>query len=209
MESHFRARGRRGPEPRGSAVIYSRSPASGWHNGPGGPQARDRAWPSTLAAGRDAATRWRQSSPSPPLPSPQDSPGTAHHSAPTGRTDLLLPRVQRPRPGGDPERAASGPLPPPDSIRPASSSATQITRRRAAQGSVDVGRQEEVFVKILLDTSFADDCFSQSLLQCPPQSQFSCLHPCGVEMEFTLWSKQLMALNRLQMSSPVTSFGPW
>ena len=37
MESHFRARGRRGPEPRGSAVIYSRSPASGWHNGPGGP----------------------------------------------------------------------------------------------------------------------------------------------------------------------------
>ena len=66
---------------------------------------------------------------------------------PPGRTHLLLPRVQRPRPGGDPERAASGPLPP-DSIRPASSSATQITRRRAAQGSVDVGRQEEVFVKI-------------------------------------------------------------
>ena len=109
------------------------------------------------------------------------SPRRPHGSPPTP--------CPTPPPRRGPERAASGPLPRPDSIRPASSSATLITRPRAAQDSVDVGRrQEEVFVKILLDTSFADDCFSQSLLQRPPQSQFSCLHPCGMETEFPLWS---------------------
>ena len=159
MESHFRARGRRGPEPRGSAVIYSRSPASGWHNGPGGPpgpgQGMAECFGRRQRRGHQVAPELSFASAS---TSTRLSRGCASLSR-TGRTHLLLPRVQRPRPGGDPERAASGPLPP-DSIRPASSSATQITQRRAAQGSVDVGRQEEVFVKILLDTSFADDCFS-------------------------------------------------
>ena len=177
MESHFRAGGRRGPEPRGSAAIYSRSPASGGTT----PHEDRRAgtghgrvlWPPA-----DAATRWRQSA---PRPRPRRILPARRIRAPAGRAGRFLSRARRPRPGGDPERAASGPLPPPDAIRPASSSASGITGPRAAQESADVGRrQEEVLVKIPLDTSFADSCFSRG--------QLGCLDPRGVEMEFPLWS---------------------
>ncbi|CAI9177431.1 unnamed protein product [Rangifer tarandus platyrhynchus] len=184
MESHFRARGRRGPEPRGSAAIYSRSPASG------GTTPHEDHWART-GHGR---VLWPPAETRPPggaraplrlrlrlrlrlhriLPA-------LRITQPPQAADRFLSRVRRPSPGGDPERAASGPLPPPDSIRPASSSASGITGPRAAQESVDVGRrQEEVLVKILRDTPFADNCFSQS--------QLSRLDPCGAEMEFPLWS---------------------
>lgn len=81
-----------------------------------------------------------------------------------------------------------------------------ITQPMAVQDSVGVGRrQEEVFVKILLDTYFADICFSQRLVQCPiTRLPWPLCDGDGISPV-----EQLVALNHLQMSSPVTSSVAW
>ena len=114
-----------------------------------------------------------------------------------------------PPPRRGPERAASGPLPRPDSIRPASSSATLITRPRAAQDSVDVGRRQE---EVICENTTGHILCRRLLLTEPAPA--SSTKP--VQLPSPLWDgdgispvEQLMALNRLQRSSPVPSSVPW